>query len=79
VAKMTSTPPHRYANADVARKTRASHDGTAPKLNVPNETALDFDPDVVGIAAPPFRFEFTTSDGDRRPAAVAVPDMRLEL
>jgi hypothetical protein len=75
---MASTPPHRHANADDAPTTRASHNGTPPKLNVPNETAFTFDPDIVGIAAPPFRLEFTTSDGDRRPAAVAVSDVRLE-
>jgi hypothetical protein len=75
---MTSTAPHRHANADDAPTTRASHDGTPTKLNVRNETAFDFDPDIVGIAAPPFRLEFTTSDGDRRPAAVAVSDVRLE-
>jgi hypothetical protein len=74
---MASTPPHRHANADDAPTTRASHDGTPAKLNVPNETALDFDPDIVG-GAQLFRLEFTTSDGDRRPAAVAVSDMRLE-
>jgi hypothetical protein len=75
---MASTPPHRHANADDASKTPASHDGTPPKLRVPNETAFDFDPDIVGIAAQPFRLEFTTSDGDRRPATVDVSDMRLE-
>jgi hypothetical protein len=67
---MASTPPHRHASADDARKTSASRDDTPPKRQVPNETAFDFDPDIVGIAAPPFRLEFTTSDGDRRPAAV---------
>jgi hypothetical protein len=36
--------------------------------------AFDFDPDIVGIAAQPFRFEFTTTDGVRRPH---VPDYFL--
>jgi hypothetical protein len=75
---MASTPPHRHANVDDAPTTRASHDGTPPTVNVVDETALDFDPDIVAIAAQRFRLEFTTSDGDRRPATVAVSDMRLE-
>jgi hypothetical protein len=36
--------------------------------------AFDFDPDIVGIAVQPFRVEFTTHDGARRPH---VPDYFL--